>query len=87
MEISKYSIDPYNTEHAGSHDDDDSWRKALSNAATGCNRTIHEGTEGIGEAHDSSALKPCFDDGFVIGEQRQKLSAKKEQSTSEHCTR
>lgn len=83
----EYGIDPYNTEHAGAHDDDYRWRKALPNASASFNRTIHEGTEGIGEAHDSSALKPCFDDGFVIGEQRQELSAKKEQSTSEHCTR
>ena len=47
MEMGEYGVDPYNTEHAGAGYDDDRWCQALANAATGCNRTIHEGTEGV----------------------------------------
>lgn len=82
----EYGIDPYDTEHAGAHDDDDRWCKALSNASASCNRTIHEGTEGIGEAHDPCALKTCFNDGFVIGKKGQEFSAEKEQSAAKYCT-
>ena len=75
MKMGKNGVNPYHTEHTGAQDHDDRWRETLSDTAAGCDGTVHEGTDGIGEAHNPCALESCFDDRLVICEQGEKFSA------------
>lgn len=69
MEISEYSINPYYTEHAGTHYNDDSRCKTFTYTAAGSNSTVHKSAESIGKAHNPRALKPRLDNRPVVGKQ------------------
>ena len=88
MEVSKYRINPYNTKYTGSHDYNKCRSNALADSSGSGNRTVHKGTECIGESHNPDSMHTSCDNGWFCGKQRQEWAPKEEECSSEKqaCT-
>ena len=82
MEPGKYGVDPYDTEHAGSHDDKDRRDDSLSDSARSRDRAVHKRRKTVRKCHDFDSLHAGVNDCCIRGKQRQELMSedKEEQS-------
>ena len=82
MNPGKDRVDPYDTEDAGAHDDNDRRDDGLSDP-TGCgDRTVHKRGHTVRKRHDLDPLHAGIDNGSIRGKQRQELMTKEKEEQS-----